>query len=247
MAEELIIKEAASEIAEEVAKSTSRTGGKVMLVLGGICIGLGTGYYLAKRQLETKYQMMAEKEIAEMREYYLAKERERDEKKPELDEVMAEYGYETKLEGPDEIMYVKVDPNTLEGEVESVDIWDYEVEGANRSEEVPYVIHYDEYFNNETPYEQIQLTYYEGDDVLADSNDTPVDDQDAMVGLGNLSKFGHGSKDPNVVYIRNHELQLEIEVVHNDGMFSEEVHGFPDDELKHSHRRRRQRRRFDDD
>ena len=114
-----------------------------------------------------------------------------------------------------------------------------------RQDDVPYVIHKDEYFNNERDYEQITLTYFEGDDVLSDSNDTPIDDQDAMVCLGNLGKFGHGSGDPNVVYVRNVELELEIEIVHSDGLYSEEVHGIPDDELKHSDRRKRRQR--DDD
>lgn len=259
MAEELLVTQAANEIVEEVAESTSTFGGKVALVLGGVCIGFGAGFYFAKKKLETKYQALANEEIAEMRAHYLAKTVEHDEKKPSLDEVMEAHGYKTKLEGPSETTYVRIVPDEPGNEAEEiqlsntadvveVDVWDYVIEEQNRSEEVPYVLHKDEYFNNETPFEQITLTYYEGDDVLADSNDTPVDDQDAMIGLGNLSKFGHGSGDPNVVYIRNHELQLEIEVVHSDGKFGEEVHGFRDDELKHSHqRRRRARRRYDDD
>jgi hypothetical protein len=258
MAEERVITQAANEIVEEVAQTTSTWGGKTMLIIGGFCIGLGAGYYFSKKLLETKYSELAEAEIKEMREHYLAKEKERDEKKPDLDTVMTEMGYKTKLEGPDEVTYVKIDPSNPGDEVESVivtpepevtdiDVWDYKLELPSRSENVPYVIHRDEFFGEETPYEQIQLTYYEGDDVLADSHDTPVDDQDAMVGLGNLSKFGHGSQDPNIVYIRNHELQLEIEISHHDGKFAEEVHGFSDDELKHSHRRQRKQRRFDDE
>lgn len=249
MAEELLVTQAANEIAEEVAESTSTFGGKVALVIGGIAIGFGAGYYFSKRRLETKYQKLANDEISEMRSHYLAKERERDEKKPSIDEVMKEQGYKTKLEGPEETIYVRVvpEPDSPGFLSTSPTEWDYKSELQNRSEDVPYVIHRDEFFGEETPFEQIQLTYYEGDDVLSDSHDTPVDDQDAMVGLGNLSRFGHGSGDPNVVYIRNHELGLEIEVTHSDGKFAEEVHGFSDDELQHSHRRRRQRRRFDDD
>lgn len=260
MADERVIDQAASEIAEGVAQSTSTVGGRVALAVGGMIIGAGIGYYLAKKQLETKYQTIANEEIAEMRMHYLAKEKELEEKKPDLDSVMTDLGYTTKLEGPDETTWVKFSPDAPGEEVEKItlpsetaevvdmtDEWDYVVELQGRSEDVPYVIHRDEYFGEETPYEQITLTYYEGDDVLADSHDTPVDDQDAMVGLGNLSRFGHGSGDPNVVYIRNHELELEIEIVHDDGKFAEKVHGFSDDELQHSARRRRRQRRYDDD
>jgi hypothetical protein len=111
-----------------------------------------------------------------------------------------------------------------------IDEWDWDIEKTIRKEAhggVPYVLHRDEYFENEQGYDQITLTYFEGDDVLADSHDTPVDDQDAMVGLGNLAKFGHGSGDPNTVYVRNDELQIEIEVIHSDGKFSEQRRGIP--------------------
>lgn len=239
MAEEQVVQE----VVEEVVETANTGAGKAALVIGGILIGFGAGYFFAKRQLETKYNKIAEAEIAEMRAHYLAKERATEEKKPPIDELMSDLGYKTKLEGPDETVYIKVEP---EDESQLSD-WDYDAELANRSTDVPYVIHKDEYFNNETPFEQMTLTYYEGDDILADSNDTPVDDQDAMVGLGNLSRFGHGSGDPNVVYVRNHELQLEIEIVHSDGKFAEEVHGFSDDELKHSDRRHQRRRKYDDD
>ena len=111
-----------------------------------------------------------------------------------------------------------------------IDEWDWEVEKTIREEghdEVPYVLHRDEYFENEQGWDQLTLTYFEGDDVLADDHDVPVDDQDAMVGLGNLAKFGHGSGDPNTVYVRNPELHLEIEIIHSDGRFSEQRRGIP--------------------
>jgi hypothetical protein len=48
-----------------------------------------------------------------------------------------------------------------------------------------------------------------------------------MVGLGNLAKFGHGSGDANTVYVRNPELQIEVEIIHSDGKFSEQRRGIP--------------------
>jgi hypothetical protein len=270
MAEEQLAQEVVQEVVQDVVETTSTGTGKLFLIFGGLCIGFTAGYLFAVKQLQTKYERVAESEIAEMRSHYLAKERALDEKKPPLDEVMTDLGYKTKIvststDGIEEVTYMKGEPEVEDDStpvedtppslrviesspsVRYSDDWDYEVELANRSKDVPYIIHRDEYFNNETPYEQITLTYYEGDDVLADSNDTPVDDQDAMVCLGNLGKFGHGSGDPNVVYVRNDELMLEIEIVHSDGKFATEVHGFSDDELRHSDRRHRPPRGFDDD
>jgi hypothetical protein len=267
MAEEPLVQEVVNEVVADVVTTTRASNGVAILLVGGACICAAVGgYFFAMRRLETKYKKIADDEIADMKAHYRAKEQELDEKKAEkapLDEVMREHGYTTKMEGPDETVWVKVDPSVEDDEDSVADIpdssgvsevqnvfynaeaWDYKVELANRSEDVPYVIHRDEYFGEETPFEQITLTYYEGDDVLADSHDTPIDDQDAMVCLGNLAKFGHGSGDPNIVYVRNHELELEIEIVHSDGKFAEEVHGFSDDELRHSDRRHR--RKLDDD
>ena len=56
--------------------------------------------------------------------------------------------------------------------------------------------------------------------------------------VGDL-RFGHGSNDPNVVYIRNDRLKAEYEVLLNSGSYQEEILGQKfekeaKDELKHS-------------
>lgn len=138
--------------------------------------------------------------------------------------------------------------NGEDPEVEIREVWDYDEELKSRSPQVPFVIHRDEY-NDETPegFDQYTLTYFEGDDVLCKDDDSILEDKDATVGLGNLSKFGHGSGDPTIVYIRNHELRVDLEVVHSDGKYATEVAGFPEDELQHSSMRRRLPRRSDID
>lgn len=100
----------------------------------------------------------------------------------------------------------------------------------------PFVITQDEFNENDSDYDQQTLTYYDGDDVLADSNDQPLDNLDRVAGVENMLRFGHGSGDPNIVYIRNARLEVDFEVVHSDGKFAKEVLGY-DDELKHANRR----------
>lgn len=118
--------------------------------------------------------------------------------------------------------------------------WNYEHELSTRTADEPYVIHVDEYVTNESGARQSCVTYYVGDDILADENDTPIHNYGAM--LGEL-KFGHGSKDPNVVFIRNESMDMEWEVINHGGSFQLEVLGFDADreeaaaELKHSVRR----------
>lgn len=119
--------------------------------------------------------------------------------------------------------------------------WDYEVEVARRRPEFPYVIHEDE--RNEKGYTSTTLTYYEGDDVLCDEDDKPIEDVDKVVGRANLDRFGDGTESPDVMFVRNDTLQLEVEVERDSRSYSEVVHG-----IKHSaDPPRRRRARFDDE
>lgn len=122
--------------------------------------------------------------------------------------------------------------------------FDYEEELKRREEkpDIPYVVSKDEFDQNDDELEQVTLTFYEEDDVLADAGDTPVEDKDALVGDDNMSRFGHGSEDKNIVYIRNPKLNILIEVVHSDGSFAREVLGF-----QHSDRPTRRRFRASDE
>lgn len=127
--------------------------------------------------------------------------------------------------------------------VEDEGEWDYEMELRIRAEnpDVPYILHHDEYFENETEYEQSTLTYYVGDDTLVDEASMPVGDDASVVGNNALTAFGHGSKDKNVVYVRNEALEMDFEIVKDERKFSVHVLGFDDDDegtsLTHSQRR----------
>lgn len=128
--------------------------------------------------------------------------------------------------------------------------WNYEEELKNRDPTVPFVIHQDEHREGpgeDEDYDKVHLTYFEGDDILSDERDQVIDERDKIVGIANLSKFGHGSGDPNIVYIRNVPLACDIEVVRSTGKYAQEVHGFSDDEIRHSSMRRRSPRRSDFD
>ncbi len=130
----------------------------------------------------------------------------------------------------------------------SVDNWDYDIELANRTEEVPYVIHKDEFWTNENDWDQSSITYYAGDDILVDQEETPIYNRELVIGPMPI-KFGHGSTDPNIVHIRNCRFMAEYEVFHHSGAYSEEVLGiiaedeFDPDDIQHSLRKARARRK----
>jgi hypothetical protein len=111
--------------------------------------------------------------------------------------------------------------NIFKSESVSMD-WDYEIEKENRTMDKPYILHQDEYFSKETEYSQSTLTYYSGDDILVDEQEVPIYNYKAVVGELN---FGHGSDDPNVVYVRNDKLSGEYEVIKDSGLYEIEVLG----------------------
>lgn len=118
--------------------------------------------------------------------------------------------------------------------------WDYTAEVADRelNPEIPYTISFHEFNENPVGHEQTTMTYYALDDTLADSQDKPVDNTDYVVGDDNLNRFGHGSGDPNVVYIRNEKIDMDFEIVRSNGSYQKEVIGSdPDTTLQHSRRR----------
>lgn len=115
--------------------------------------------------------------------------------------------------------------------------WNYEAELSTRTPTAPYILHRDEFFGEEMGYDQDTWTYYVGDDILVDETDTPV--YNFQENTGEL-RWGHGSGDPMVVYIRNEDLKAEYEVIRNEGHYSVEVLGLEleermaSEDLKHS-------------
>lgn len=115
------------------------------------------------------------------------------------------------------------------------DDWDYELEYEKRGNGI-YIIHADEYIQGDYEFKQETVTYYAEDDIMADMEDTPI--YNYYDRMGEL-KFGHGSKDKSVVYIRNERLNREWEVLLHHGSYEVEVKGLYEDggELKHSLRK----------
>lgn len=150
-------------------------------------------------------------------------------------------------ERPDAIVETKTEKVEVTTEVRNVfedPTFDLEEEKKSRTKARPYVISHDEYFAADLDYENISLTYYEEDDTLVNEQDNPVQQIDQMIGDEALGRFGHGSKDKNVVYVRNDRLETDFEVVRSNGSYVVEVLGLEPAEpnsLKHSDQRDRRR------
>lgn len=121
--------------------------------------------------------------------------------------------------------------------------WVYADEVAKRTPDEPYIITEEEYLANDPEHEQAQLTYFEEDGVLADAADKPIEDTDSVVGDDNLVKFGKGSKNKDIVFIRNERMECDFEIERSTGSYVEEALG-----IRHSDDdgRRRKFRHGDD-
>ena len=110
------------------------------------------------------------------------------------------------------------------------DFFDYEKEVPLRDPEVPYVISFDEFELEGQDFDKVSLEYYEEDDVVLDNSVEPMTDVDELIGEHNLKKFGYGSKDPRIVYIRNEYFETDWEVRIMQGSYVKDVLGYDEDD-----------------
>lgn len=83
------------------------------------------------------------------------------------------------------------------------------VKKKEEKELLPYIIEPDS-FGEEEDYEQIYLTWYAGDNHLADDMDELIDDIDGTVGIDNLKEIGKYEDD--ILHIKNDKLKCYYEI-----------------------------------
>lgn len=164
--------------------------------------------------------------------------------KPSVEEIVEQRGYSTRAEDEERPLRapVPVSPARPSGaqpefvveppqqadevtdEIRSHDVWNWQREKRVRNPNFPYIIHENEFEESESGYTQTTYTFYAVDNVLVDTDDKPLDDVNAVVGLGNL-RFGHGSQDEDVVLVRNDRLELEMEITRVPRSYAEDITG----------------------
>lgn len=204
--------------------------GAVALAFG---LGAATGHILTKRRLEVDFQKKLDEELEASRKYNLrlSKRGKYSDPVPLSEEVNKKVEDD---EGP--VITMRRDR-----------MWDfdYETEVPKRDPEIPYVIAYEEFMENNMEYEQSTMTYFSQDDVLVDERDTPIENINltSLIGPNSLEQFGNGSRDPNIVYVRNDRISMAFEIVYDPGSFEETVVGH----IKHSESHKIRKFRIDDD
>lgn len=258
-----IIEENLDKVVPAVTETVTVVKNNPALLVGvgvaGAAAGAAVAYFVTRKYMTTKYESIIESEVAQAKEFYSALSKKDDYETPEA--AARKLGVETGLaEAPakaasDAIRALKnyqpsndiseEEPKAVVNNIfvnsQPIEDYDFEAEANNRDYSRPYIISQEEFMENEPEHDQNTVTYYEGDDVLVDERDDVIEDTDGTVGDDNLTRFGHGSKDNNIVYIRNEIRDVDFEVVRSRGKYAKEVLGFDDDDLQQPTRRRRGR------
>lgn len=251
MAIEHLTEEVATNL-EEVAEVTRKLNtvglGYFAVGLGiGAAVGFYFGYKFNRAKIYAEVYAESREEVDQIRQVYLEKTLENaGVDKPSPKEVVERLGYSLHVEeehsrplpAPVPItsherlkMEIKDLPESPKDTSKSMhEGWNYELELKSRTPEAPYVIHQNEYNHSNAEYSKVVYTYYAIDDVVANSEDErPVPHADAVIGWGNL-KFGHGSDDADVVYVRNDPLEIDMQICRINQSFEEEVLGISRDD-----------------
>jgi hypothetical protein len=240
------------------AKSKTAVAGlaSVMSLVGGAAMGAA----IAMKRLDSKYAAMAEKEIADAKVFYNTLHKRGPFETPEaaVDELILNGLGEAAFaaQAAEAMRSYQGDSDAIKRLKEKLEVEDleegeddphepeesFDLEVENRSPDHPYVITEEEFVDGEPGYQPIDLTYFEGDDTLADDQDKPITDVEGTVGADNLTKFGQGCKEPDIVYIRNERLGVDFEVTKSEGKYTREVLGY----IEHSDKPKLRRFRDDD-
>lgn len=212
-------------------------GKSIALVIGGMLIGGGTATLILKKH----YQRILEEEVASVKEAYKAETKNL--KKQNLDLLDEVTQPKPKDKPLTETELLKISATQLiaeqgygggviEEEAPRFKMYDRTTDNFNpadeeRSEEEPYVVSISEWQNDEEDFDKITVRYFEDDETVVEelrSDPLPVE----SVGAANLLRFGIGSQDENIVYVRNEKLKIDFEVIRDEGSYTESVMGIPE-------------------
>ena len=180
------------------------------------CGGVFIGGFLTWDFFKTKYEKIADEEIASVKETF-----EHREPRPDKN-----YKVEEELKGNDE--YINVSPGVAERIIKIIDSNGYrnysntaietDKKGGTADMELkqPYVITPEQYEDN-VDYTKVSLTWY-NDEVLEDDWGNVLDPDD-VIGSEALKTFGQYEKDS--VFVRDDDEQIDYEILLDTSSYKE--------------------------
>ena len=175
---------------------------KAILFIAGGIIGSAITYTMVKK----KYETIANEEINSMREYYNGKYENDDgtstvavaseEDKKEYDDILSDAGYATESN-------------------------DKETKEVDEDMHEPEVIAPEESWEKDYP--TISLIYYEGDNILANTDNDIIKNIEELVGTDFAEHFGE--YEPDTVLIRNDKHKVYYEILRDYGSYIDYMGG----------------------
>ena len=212
----------------------------IVSAIGGAAIG-GTVVYLWNKKRTEKY--IAD-EVQKAREYYQKVDSDSDGEKEDeyglpkvtrsqVETMIEDLGYAPKAPSTTNVFDMEPSIEEVGPELTGPNGHPIQVDGPAgdlpedyefRPDE-PYIISQEQMFNECEEYEKPTLSYYAGDDTLIDEREDIIHDRDRYIGDRHLSMFGILSDDENVVYVRNHKISSDFEIIREPGKFSDFFRG----------------------
>lgn len=206
-------------------------------------VGATAGYFAARAFLQHRYDQMLDEEITRTKEFFGANY---EGTKDSLDDP--EF-MEAAIDAAESITAyagggITVTPSVLAAKVEQT-VTNYAQTAAPDTKAArvaakpaedpdardPYVITFEEFDAGELEHEQITVSYFAGDGIVIDEDDSIIAPArvEATIGTDNLNKFGTNIEDPNMdpntLYIRCEQYSADYEVTRSPGKHSVEVLG----------------------
>lgn len=198
---------------------------ELCIFIGGALIGSSITYLVVKN----KYEKIIDEEIESVKEAYEDAYGEKTKTAKLVESMDGTMNPREKNQKAYEelIRQYKNDESTEDEEEDEEDDSD-EQEGDDDDMVEPYVITPDEF--GDTGYETICLTLY-ADGVIEDDEGDMWSDDDISVLLGrdSLSHMGENVDDPDVLYVRNENEEIDYEIARDVDKYFDE-HGKSDDE-----------------
>jgi hypothetical protein len=206
--------------------------------VAGLGAGAGLGYYLAQEKLVKKFDEILEQQIADTKKFYERKHKVGDFETPEA--AVEALGIPDGLveEAADAVvnygaMFIPAEKAVLVPEgvrtIQDVELPEqdglHNVFGKEPGE--PEQITFDEFAQAGDEYDSETVTYYMGDRVVAEQDDSIIDDAHRCVGIDNLQLF-HDDENLTELYVKNDRLKTVYEITRSTGKYSFEVAGLDD-------------------
>lgn len=104
--------------------------------------------------------------------------------------------------------------------------------GSGSRSSGPYIISEEQFSEEQLDFQKLSVTYYRGDNILCDDQDSPIRDVEGTIGHNVEQMFSGGEA---VAFVRNNWLEVDFEVKLNLGAWTEVVlkYGSPSPKPRH--------------